>query len=382
MEPCTRRSARRYRSWTSCWSPSWSTTRPTPCSSIAEGIPQQPEAAHLFEGPSVGTYDGHPMVAVFEPAVRRLPRVLGPWSPGVGDPDTTPTALFDARSVSQDDVAAGKRSPVSTSTWQRDPPSRCSSPTGTATTTGGIPTVVEDVVGDAQCSKTDTSWWPSYVPNEGPSNRCGASGCWGMPSATDDRVSVALSTTTVRRSSSSSVPPGDGSGTWLHRSPRCRRAQGTALTQRASAVCCRVSCRCSTGRRPRAPRRGSARPSRTSLGVVVHGGTTWVRLKCVIGQSPRSLHAAANRSSARPRRPPRCRAPAARGSRGRAPARGPEHPEPADLADRRVPVGDLRQLGPDHVARRARRACSTMPSSLKISIDATALAQASGGRSR
>ena len=35
-------------------------------SSIAEGIPQRPEAAHLLEGPAVGTYEGHPMVAVFE----------------------------------------------------------------------------------------------------------------------------------------------------------------------------------------------------------------------------------------------------------------------------------------------------------------------------
>jgi 7,8-dihydropterin-6-yl-methyl-4-(beta-D-ribofuranosyl)aminobenzene 5'-phosphate synthase len=35
-------------------------------SSVAEGIPQQPEALHLFDGPSFGTYDGHELVSVFE----------------------------------------------------------------------------------------------------------------------------------------------------------------------------------------------------------------------------------------------------------------------------------------------------------------------------
>jgi 7,8-dihydropterin-6-yl-methyl-4-(beta-D-ribofuranosyl)aminobenzene 5'-phosphate synthase len=35
-------------------------------SSIAEGIPQQAEARHLFDGPALGTYDGHDLVAVFE----------------------------------------------------------------------------------------------------------------------------------------------------------------------------------------------------------------------------------------------------------------------------------------------------------------------------
>lgn len=35
-------------------------------SSIPAGIPQQPELAHLLAGPSLGTHDGHDMVAVFE----------------------------------------------------------------------------------------------------------------------------------------------------------------------------------------------------------------------------------------------------------------------------------------------------------------------------
>jgi 7,8-dihydropterin-6-yl-methyl-4-(beta-D-ribofuranosyl)aminobenzene 5'-phosphate synthase len=35
-------------------------------SSVAAGIPQQPEALHLLEGPSFGSYDGHELVAVFE----------------------------------------------------------------------------------------------------------------------------------------------------------------------------------------------------------------------------------------------------------------------------------------------------------------------------
>jgi 7,8-dihydropterin-6-yl-methyl-4-(beta-D-ribofuranosyl)aminobenzene 5'-phosphate synthase len=35
-------------------------------SSIPDGVPQLPEMAHLFEGPSIGTLDGHDMVAVFE----------------------------------------------------------------------------------------------------------------------------------------------------------------------------------------------------------------------------------------------------------------------------------------------------------------------------
>ena len=34
-------------------------------------------------------------------------------------------------------------------------------------------------------------------------------------------------------------------------------------------------------------------PSRTSSGVALHGGTTWVRLKCTNGQSPSFLHSAA-----------------------------------------------------------------------------------------
>jgi len=35
-------------------------------SSIPAGIPQQPELVHLLAGPSLGTHDGHEMVAVFE----------------------------------------------------------------------------------------------------------------------------------------------------------------------------------------------------------------------------------------------------------------------------------------------------------------------------
>jgi 7,8-dihydropterin-6-yl-methyl-4-(beta-D-ribofuranosyl)aminobenzene 5'-phosphate synthase len=35
-------------------------------SSIPDGIPQVPELVHLLEGPSLGTHDGHDMVAVFE----------------------------------------------------------------------------------------------------------------------------------------------------------------------------------------------------------------------------------------------------------------------------------------------------------------------------
>src|SRR6478735_3531554 len=35
-------------------------------STVPEGIPQLAESAHLFEGPSMGTHDGHDMVAVFE----------------------------------------------------------------------------------------------------------------------------------------------------------------------------------------------------------------------------------------------------------------------------------------------------------------------------
>jgi 7,8-dihydropterin-6-yl-methyl-4-(beta-D-ribofuranosyl)aminobenzene 5'-phosphate synthase len=35
-------------------------------SSIPAGIPQLPEIAHLLAGPSLGTHDGHPMVAVFD----------------------------------------------------------------------------------------------------------------------------------------------------------------------------------------------------------------------------------------------------------------------------------------------------------------------------
>ena len=34
-------------------------------------------------------------------------------------------------------------------------------------------------------------------------------------------------------------------------------------------------------------------PSRTSSGVALHGGTTWVRLKCTNGHSPSFLHSAA-----------------------------------------------------------------------------------------
>jgi 7,8-dihydropterin-6-yl-methyl-4-(beta-D-ribofuranosyl)aminobenzene 5'-phosphate synthase len=35
-------------------------------SSISAGIPQLPESAHLLEGPSMGSHEGHDMVAVFE----------------------------------------------------------------------------------------------------------------------------------------------------------------------------------------------------------------------------------------------------------------------------------------------------------------------------
>ena len=62
-------------------------------SSIAEGIPQQPEAAHLFDGPSFGTHDGHEMVAVFE----RLCVACHGFSAlvtGRRGPDTA-TVLFD-----------------------------------------------------------------------------------------------------------------------------------------------------------------------------------------------------------------------------------------------------------------------------------------------
>lgn len=35
-------------------------------SSVGEGIPQLPEMVHLFDGPAIGTHDGHDMVPVFE----------------------------------------------------------------------------------------------------------------------------------------------------------------------------------------------------------------------------------------------------------------------------------------------------------------------------
>ena len=137
-------------------------------SSIAEGIPQQPEAAHLFEGPSVGTYDGHPMVAVFEQLCVACHGFSALVTGRRGHDTTTaqvdvgPSADVSQPNAARLDIEQAEITVLFVPHWHGDH-------------TGGIP------------SKTATIGWPSYVPTEGPSNRCAASGCWGMPSAIDEQ---------------------------------------------------------------------------------------------------------------------------------------------------------------------------------------------------
>ena len=111
-----------------------------------------------------------------------------------------------------------------------------------------------------------------------------------------------------------------------------------------------------------------------SASLTVHGGTTWMRLKLANGSRPRDLHAAAARPSPLRAAVRRQRLP------GRAvgdQVEGPEHAQPADLADHRVPLGQLPQAGPS-TSSPMRLALSTMPSSCIALIVATIDAAASG----
>ena len=75
----------------------------------------------------------------------------------------------------------------------------------------------------------------------------------------------------------------------------------------------------------------------SSSAVVVHGGTTWVRLKCTNGHSPRCLQAAANSAIGAAAGPEALNG--TRGSRvagSRTSSSAQKTPEPAHLADRRV----------------------------------------------
>ena len=106
--------------------------------------------------------------------------------------------------------------------------------------------------------------------------------------------------------------------------------------------------------------------------MVVHGGTTWVRLKCRNGHRPRSpagrgeafIGAAAGPAALNGTS-------GSRVSRSRTSSSGPEDAQAAYLADRGVPLGQLGQAGPDDVGAEP-RAFSTMPSSSKMLIEATA----------
>ena len=123
----------------------------------------------------------------------------------------------------------------------------------------------------------------------------------------------------------------------------------------------------------------AAMPSSTSASLTVHGGTKCTRLKCMNGHTPARAHRARDLGHRlRRRRPTRCRARAVRGSCGCAPARPPRTRRaraPRRPTDARR---ELAQLRADRRPRRSRRACSMIPSSSKILIDATADAHASG----
>ena len=99
-----------------------------------------------------------------------------------------------------------------------------------------------------------------------------------------------------------------------------------------------------------------ARPSAISSAVVVHGGTTWVRLKWVNGQRPRVLAGGrelvhrGRRGAGGVERDERCVGLAVAHQFER-----PEHAEPAHLADRRVPLGQFGQRRADDVAPRIAR---------------------------
>ena len=123
----------------------------------------------------------------------------------------------------------------------------------------------------------------------------------------------------------------------------------------------------------------AAMPSSTSASLIVHGGTKCTRLKCVKGQTPRALHRARNLGH-------RLRV-GARGVVGHerlAASRGCGRARPPRTRRARAPPPPTDDASPARAAsgrsrsRRCARACSMMPSSSKISIDATADAHASG----
>ena len=100
-------------------------------SSIAEGIPQRPEAAHLLGGPAVGTHEGHAIVAVFEQLCVACHGFSALLTGRRGD--DTATVLFDVGPSAR--RVAGQRRPARHRPVGASP--SCSSPTGTVTTRAG-----------------------------------------------------------------------------------------------------------------------------------------------------------------------------------------------------------------------------------------------------
>ena len=125
--------------------------------------------------------------------------------------------------------------------------------------------------------------------------------------------------------------------------------------------------------------RWTPRPVRSSSSEITSGGATWMRLKWTKGHSPRPCtrcqHLVHRRASA----------PAAlkgtsgsRVARSRTSSMAKKQPRPRTSPTTGCRSAMLAQRGADHVRRRGGRACSTMPSSSKMRMDATAAAQASG----
>ena len=122
----------------------------------------------------------------------------------------------------------------------------------------------------------------------------------------------------------------------------------------------------------------ASRPRRRSSTGMVHGGTTWMRLKCENGHTPLALHAATTSFIGA------AASPAALNGTSGSPGLpvphqldGPEHAQAAHLADGRVALLQLPQRRADHVGAQRADVLET-PSSLKMVIEATAAAQASG----
>ena len=112
---------------------------------------------------------------------------------------------------------------------------------------------------------------------------------------------------------------------------------------------------------------------------MVQGGTTWVRLKCVNGQQPALLARGRELLHRRGRwRRALYGTSGSRVSRSRDQLERPEHAEAADLADARVPLGELAQPGADDVVAERAGVLDDALLARRSSIDATADAHASG----